>query len=67
MSLRLWWRDHSLTIVLGGLAILLMLPCIPLEPGEAWDTFMTLGGGCGTVALLNLLSGPFRERNRPDV
>ena len=60
------WQNHSLTIVLAGLALLLMAPCIPLEAGEAWDTFMTLGGGCGTVALLNLLSGPLREKNRPD-
>ncbi len=60
------WRDHSLSLTLAALGGLLMLPCIPLAPGEAWDLLMTLGGGCWTVGLVNVLSGPLRERNRPE-
>jgi len=56
------WRDHSLTIVLvmiGGF-------CFALALVHSWDFWLGLFHACIGVALLNLLAGPFRERNRPE-
>ena len=61
-----WWDDHSLTIVLVALGSGFMGLSLLPEPGKLYDFVLGLGHGCWTAALLNLLSGPLRERNRPD-
>jgi hypothetical protein len=64
------WRDHSLTIVLTALGIVLTLVSLlfvwPLDPDRWFDIFAGLGSGVLTVALFNWLSGPLRERNKPE-
>jgi len=62
-----FWRDHSLTVVL--LIIGLLFLCIALlhsRDSIGWDIWLGLFHACVGVALLNLLAGPFRERNRPE-
>jgi hypothetical protein len=60
------WRDHSLTIVLAGVAVVFLLACVPVEPGKWCDFLMGFGHSTAGVATLNFLSGPLRERNRPE-
>jgi len=56
------WRDHSLTIVLTVIG----LACLGLAFVHAWDFWLGLFHAAIGVALLNLLAGPFRERNKPE-
>jgi thiol:disulfide interchange protein len=64
------WRDHSLTIVLTLLGLLLtglgVWHVWPLENDRWFDIWSGLGAGTLTVALFNWLSGPLRERNKPE-
>lgn len=65
-----YWRDHSLTIIVWAIGIGLTGWAIwliwPLEPKDWFDVLTGLGAGVLTVALFNVLSGPFREVNKPD-
>lgn len=36
------------------------------DPGKAFDTLLGLGAGCATAAVINALSGSFREKNKPE-
>jgi len=64
--MRRLWRDHSLTIVLTviGLACLGLAATAPDD--YFWDFWLGLFHAAIGVALLNLLAGPFRERNKPE-
>jgi thiol:disulfide interchange protein len=65
------WRNHSLTIVLTvlgcGLTALAIWLVWPLELDRWFDILSGLGAGLLTVALFNLLSGPLREKNKPEL
>jgi hypothetical protein len=61
------WHDHSLTIMLVIISLLFL--CIALlhnRDALGWDIWLGLFHACIGVALLNLLAGPFRERNKPE-
>jgi hypothetical protein len=61
-------RDHSLSItclVMGVVCIMIAWP--QYEEGRGWDLWLGFGHGFLTVALFGLLSGPLRERNKPEV
>lgn len=60
------WRDHSLSIVLFGIGATLTLGVIPLREGTAFDLLSGIGTAFLTGGIINLLSGPLRERNRPE-
>ena len=60
-------RDHSLSLTcltLGTLCIVMAWPYYELS--RWWDVWLGFGHGFLTVALFNLLSGPLRERNKPE-
>jgi hypothetical protein len=65
------WRDHSLSIVLTvfGFASTFIGAWFvwPLEAERWFDLSTGVGAGFLTVAAFNWLSGPLRERNRPEV
>ena len=61
------WRDHSLTIVL----VVIGVACLGIalwhdRDHRGWDIWLGLFHAAVGIALLNLLAGPFRERNKPD-
>lgn len=64
------WHEHSLTIVSG----LFSLACytaafayIRANFGrDVFDFAMNIGHASLSIFILGLLSGPFRERNKPD-
>jgi hypothetical protein len=61
-----FWRDHSLTIVIWGLSLTFLSVAFVFEPGRVFDLLLGIGIGTFTVALLNTLAGPLRERNKPE-
>jgi uncharacterized membrane protein len=67
MSIEQIWRDHSLTIVLTGVsAVCLIIALMHERDHRGWDVWLGLFHAAIGIALLNLLAGPFRERNKPD-
>ena len=60
------WRDHSLTIVLWSFGLVCTATAFCFDEGKVFDLFLGLGLGVITVALFNTLSGPLRERNKPE-
>ena len=60
------WRHHSLSITLLVVGAVLIAISLPFGPGQTFDIISMIGGSFLTVALYNLLSGPLREKNRPD-
>jgi hypothetical protein len=64
------WRDHSLTIILSivalGSTVIAVSFVWPLSPDRWFDLFSGIGAGFLTIAGFNWLSGPFRERNKPE-
>jgi hypothetical protein len=63
-----FWRDHSLTIVLGILGTIGILVAFTYESSEArmFDLWLSLGSGVLTVALFYFLSQFFREKAKPE-
>lgn len=61
-----WVRDHSLSLALLVLGVTLTGLAIALPEGKAFDLVSGFGLGFLLGALINLMSGPLRERNRPD-
>ncbi len=61
-----WLRDHSLSVALLLLGTVILAVAIALPEGKPFDLVSGVGQGFLTGALINLLSGPLRERNRPD-
>ena len=59
-------RAHSLTIVLWVLSLTFLSTAFMFEPGRVFDLLLGIGIGTFTVALLNTLAGPLRERNKPE-
>ena len=60
------WRNHSLTIVMWTLGSILTAVSFAFEPGRVFDLLLGLGAALITVALFGTLSGPLRERNKPE-
>jgi len=64
------WQNHSLTVVLTFLGLSATALAVwyvwPLEADRWFDLLSGLGAGFLTVALFNWLSGPLRERNKPE-
>jgi len=61
------WHNHSLTIVLALIGIGFLIIALFFDRDhKGWDIFLGLFHACVGVALLNLLAGPFRERNKPE-
>jgi hypothetical protein len=52
--------------VLWALGLAFLILAFRFEPGRVFDLFLGLGLGLLTVALFNTLSGPLRERNKPE-
>jgi len=63
-----FWRDHSLTIVLGILGTIGILVAFTFESSEPrlFDLWLSLGSGALTVALFWFLSQFFREKAKPE-
>jgi len=63
-----WWRDHSLTLVLGALGAIMLGVAFTFESHEArlFDLWLSLGSGVLTVALFYFLSQFFREKAKPE-
>jgi hypothetical protein len=64
--LKRFWRNHSLTIILWGVSMSFIAGAFLFEPGRVFDLLLGVGHGAFTVALLNSLSGRFRERNKAE-
>ncbi len=60
------WRDHSLTIVGFGIGTALLLAAIPFREGTTFDILSGVGGGVLGTAVIFALSGPLREKNKPE-
>ena len=65
-----FWHDHSLSIILTILGLMLTAAGVwyvwPLDEDRIWDLLTGAGLGVGIIALYSWLSGPFRERNKPE-
>ncbi len=60
------WRDHSLTITLTAIGWVFLAWAWWLEEGTGFDVVVGVGHGALTGALLYWLSGPLREKNKPE-
>ena len=60
------WQDHSLSVVNTVVGIALIVLAFQFEEGRWFDLFLGLGQGVLTAGLVFILSGPLRERNKPD-
>lgn len=60
------WRDHSLTIISTALGVGFLAIAIPFREGTTFDVVSGMGHAALSIALLGALSGPFRERNKPE-
>lgn len=60
------WRDHSLSIVSTVIGTGLIVWAFRFDEGQVFDLLLGLGQGVLTAALVFILSGPLRERNRPE-
>ena len=61
-----WWRDHSLTLVLGVLGAIMLGVAFTYPEGRQFDLWLGLGCGVLTVALFYFLSQFFREKAKPE-
>ena len=61
-----FWRDHSLTIVMGALGALLTAGAFAFEEGKLFDLVLGLGQGTLTTAAVFFLSQYFREKAKPE-
>ena len=61
-----FWRDHSLTIVMGSLGLALTAGAFLFEEGRAFDLVLGLGQGTLTTAAVFFLSQYFRETTKPE-
>jgi hypothetical protein len=60
------WRDHSLTIVMAAIGIILTAYAFAFEEGKWFDLWLGLGQGTLTTAALFFLSRHFREVAKPE-
>jgi Co/Zn/Cd efflux system component len=60
------WKNHSLSVVLISVGIVLLLIAIPFVEGTWFDLLLTIGGGFFTVGLVQVLQGPLTEKNKPE-
>lgn len=61
-----WWHDHSLTIVMTVIGIVLTATAFLFEEGKVFDLILGLGQGTLTAALLFILQPFFRETSKPE-
>ena len=62
-----WLHDHSLSLACLATGIACIVIAWPYyEEGRGWDFWLGLGHGFLTVGGFGLLSGPLRERNKPE-
>lgn len=61
-----YWYNHSLTIVMWVLGIIMTTIAFAFDAGRIFDLLLGLGGALITVALFYTLSGPLRESNKPE-
>lgn len=61
-----FWRDHSLTIVMGTLGVTLTALAFTFEEGRWFDLVLGLGQGTLVTAALFFLSQYFREKTKPE-
>jgi hypothetical protein len=66
MALARFARDHSLSLALLALGLLFLAASLPIPEGKGFDLVSGFGMGFLLAALLNLMAGPLRERNRAD-
>ena len=60
----MFFRDHSLSLVLGGIAAVGIFLSWLHEPGTfQYDFWMTFGGGFGTTAIFVIASRWFYEKD----
>jgi hypothetical protein len=61
------WRDHSLSLTCIAIGVGFICAAFLFEHGtRGWDTVLGIGHGFLTVGGFGLLSGPLRERNKPE-
>ena len=61
-----FWRDHSLTIVMGSLGVALTAGAFAFEEGKLFDLVLGLGQGVLTTSAVFFLSQYFREKAKPE-
>ena len=66
MSLLVLWRDHSLTIIMVTLGVVLISSAFIFEAGRTFDLLLGLGQGVLTASLVFFLSQFFREKAKPE-
>ena len=61
------WRDHSLSLTCLAIGVAFMVFAFAFDrDGPWWDVVLGIGHGFLTVGGFGLLSGPLRERNKPE-
>ena len=60
------WREHSLTVVMVSVGVILIGVAFIFEAGRVFDLFLGLGQGVLTASLVFFLSQWFREVARPE-
>ena len=66
MVLRQVVKDHSLSLACMGMGCVCFAGGVDFDEGQGWDMWLGLGHGFFTVGGFGLLSGPLRERNKPE-
>ena len=61
-----FWRDHSLTIVLGTLGIACTALAFLFEEGKLFDLVLGIGQSILTTGAVFFLSQYFRETTKPE-
>jgi hypothetical protein len=62
----IFWRDHSLTIILTAVGAILTGIAFMYEEGKLFDLWLSLGAGTLTVALFYFLAQFLREKAKPE-
>lgn len=60
------WRDHSLSIVAGGIGGLLWIASQFMPEGKWFDNFNGAGLMFGSIGVLGWLCSRFREVRKPE-
>ena len=61
-----FWRDHSLTVVLGALGSAFTAAAFLFEEGKIFDLVLGLGQSILTTGAVFFLSQYFRETTKPE-
>jgi uncharacterized membrane protein YjjP (DUF1212 family) len=66
VSLMVFWRNHSLTIIMTAIGIALTAFAFLFQEGKWFDLWLGLGQGTLTTSAVFFLSRFFRETAKPE-